>query len=78
MTTEELVISKFRELNPEEQQRVWEFINTLPKLRTSELPKSANFELHFGALSLPNGTSIDNESIDADLAKEYSNAHEGE
>lgn len=31
MTTEELVIEKFRELNPEQHQQVWEFINALPK-----------------------------------------------
>ncbi|WNZ48001.1 hypothetical protein Q2T42_09165 [Leptolyngbya boryana CZ1] len=31
MTTEELVIEKIRRLNPEQQQQVWEFINTLPK-----------------------------------------------
>ncbi|MCY6489415.1 hypothetical protein [Leptolyngbya sp. GGD] len=31
MTTEELVIEKIRRLNPEQQQQVWEFINTLPE-----------------------------------------------
>lgn len=31
MTTEELVIEKLRELTPEQQQQVWEFINTLPQ-----------------------------------------------
>ena len=33
----------------------------------------ARFERHFGALSLDNATSLNNESIDADLAGEYAN-----
>jgi hypothetical protein len=31
MTTEELIIKELRQLNPEQQQQVWEFINALPK-----------------------------------------------
>jgi hypothetical protein len=36
----------------------------------------AKFERHFGTLNIHNSTNIDNESIDADLAKEYANNHE--
>jgi hypothetical protein len=31
----------------------------------------AKFERHFGTLNVHNSTNIDNESIDADLAKDY-------
>lgn len=36
----------------------------------------ARFERHFGAVDLGYATRIDNESIDADLAREYANMHE--
>jgi hypothetical protein len=36
----------------------------------------AKFERHFGTLNIHNSTNIDNESIDADLAKEYANNHQ--
>ncbi len=36
------------------------------------------FERHFGTLVLDTSTSLDNESIDADLAKEYASTHEAE
>ncbi len=38
--------------------------------------KRANFERHFGVIDLGLPIDLDNESIDADLAKEYSSAHE--
>ncbi|MBD2578526.1 hypothetical protein [Oscillatoria sp. FACHB-1406] len=38
----------------------------------------ARFERHFGALALGNSTDLDNESIDADLVREYGSTHEGE
>jgi hypothetical protein len=38
----------------------------------------ARFEQHFGMLNLSNATNVDNESIDADLAREYVNTHEDE
>jgi hypothetical protein len=34
------------------------------------------FERHFGSLDLGRPTGADNESIDADLAREYANRHE--
>ncbi|MCW5852979.1 MAG: hypothetical protein KIT87_23120 [Anaerolineae bacterium] len=34
------------------------------------------FEAHFGAVDLGYPTGADNESIDADLAREYASAHE--
>ncbi len=36
------------------------------------------FERHFGAIDFNCATDLDNESIDADLAKEYSSTHEEE
>ncbi|MBD2569956.1 hypothetical protein [Anabaena lutea] len=36
----------------------------------------AKFEHHFGTLNIYSSTNIDNESIDADLAREYANNHE--
>ncbi|MFM2060450.1 MAG: hypothetical protein RLZZ507_120 [Cyanobacteriota bacterium] len=36
----------------------------------------AKFEHHFGTLNINDSHNIDNESIDADLAKEYANNHE--
>jgi hypothetical protein len=38
----------------------------------------AKFERHFGSINLGFSTDLGNESIDADLAKEYSNTHEQE
>jgi hypothetical protein len=38
----------------------------------------ARFERHFGTLALGSSTDLDNESIDADLAREYASTHEGE
>jgi predicted transcriptional regulator len=34
------------------------------------------FERHFGAIDLGYATGIDNEGIEADLAREYTNTHE--
>jgi hypothetical protein len=34
------------------------------------------FERHFGEVNLGHPTGADNQSIDADLAREYSSAHE--
>ncbi len=36
------------------------------------------FERHFGTLLLGGSTDLDNESVDADLAREYDSTHEGE
>lgn len=38
----------------------------------------ARFERHFGMLEIGSSTDLDNESIDADLAREYASIHEGE
>jgi hypothetical protein len=38
--------------------------------------RRARFERHFGAIDLGIDINLDNESIDADLAKEYDNNHE--
>jgi len=34
------------------------------------------FERHFGELDMPSPAGLDNERIDADLAKEYADTHE--
>lgn len=36
------------------------------------------FERHFGTLAPGDSTDLDNESVDADLAREYGSTHEGE
>jgi hypothetical protein len=36
------------------------------------------FERHFGSLELEDGIGLDNESIDADLRREYTSTHEEE
>lgn len=51
------------------------------KLFLDEAEKSAaraRFERHFGTLEVGDFTDLDNESIDADLAREYASTHEGE
>ena len=35
------------------------------------------FEQHFGEVDLPDAIGADNEQIDADLAREYGDTHEG-
>ena len=51
------------------------------KLFLDEAEKKAariRFERHFGTLELGGSTDLDNESIDADLVREYASTHEGE
>jgi hypothetical protein len=38
--------------------------------------RRAKFERHFGAINLGIDINLDNDSIDADLAKEFDNNHE--
>ena len=45
---------------------------------TEQQAKRAKFERHFGEIDLGLATNLDNESIDADLAKEYASNHEEE
>ena len=46
--------------------------------RTDEEKQAARerFERHFGEVDLGYATGVDNEQIDADLAREYDNTHE--
>jgi predicted transcriptional regulator len=47
--------------------------------RMSENEKQAarqRFERHFGAVNLGHATGVDNEGIDADLARSYADTHE--
>ncbi len=57
------------------------FSKTAPRSRHYKSQEEANeararFEQHFGEISLGYATGADNESIDADLAREYSSSHE--
>src|SRR3954452_16704544 len=47
-----------------------------PRTEAEKQAARERFERHFGALDLGSPTGADNESIDADLAKEYADAHE--
>ncbi len=50
-----------------------------PKLSEQELNAARErFRRHIGAVSLGHPTGADNESIDADLAREYGSTHEDE
>ena len=42
----------------------------------SQAEARERFERHFGSVSLGRATGVDNESIDADLAREYADPHE--
>ena len=48
------------------------------QLRTAAEQHAARvrFEQHFGEVNVPDATGADNEQIDADLAREYSDTHE--
>jgi hypothetical protein len=47
------------------------------RLRSSSAEEARErFERHFGSVDLGQATGADNESIDADLAREYSATHE--
>lgn len=49
--------------------------------RTTEVEEQAareRFERHFGAVDLDDATGADNEGIDADLAREYADDHDGD
>ena len=51
----------------------------VPQVALSEQERAeamARLMRHAGAVNLGHPTGVDNESIDADLAREYSNAHE--
>lgn len=54
------------------------FVNMFRLLPTDAEKKRrvSKFERHFGAIDLDVATNLDNESIDADLAKEYASNHE--
>jgi hypothetical protein len=47
-------------------------------LVTQQEEARQRFRSHAGAISLGSATGIDNESIDADLAKAYANQYEGQ
>lgn len=68
---------------PERLAALWieQRFTQAPELPVDEAKKEiarTRFERHFGTLSRDSETSLDNESIDADLAKEYANTHEDE
>ena len=47
-----------------------------PRTAAEQHAARVRFEQHFGAVNLPDATGADNEQIDADLAREYSDTHE--
>ena len=47
-----------------------------PRTDAEKQAARERFERHFGEVNLGHATGADNESIDADLAREYSAAHE--
>ncbi|MBX9583120.1 MAG: hypothetical protein K2X87_22665 [Gemmataceae bacterium] len=48
-----------------------------PRTEAEKQAARERFERHFGAVDLGRPTGADNEGIDADLAREYGDRHEG-
>ena len=48
-----------------------------PRTAAEQHAARGRFEQHFGEVDLPNAIGADNKQIDADLAREYGNTHEG-
>lgn len=66
-------------LGLEPNKRVRLTVEVLPPAETEAERKAARerFERHFGAVNLGHPTGVDNEAIDADLARAYDDSHEG-
>jgi hypothetical protein len=47
-----------------------------PRTTAEQHAARIRFEQHFGEVDLPEAVGTDNEQIDADLAREYSDTHE--
>jgi hypothetical protein len=47
-----------------------------PRTAAEQHTARVRFEQHFGEIDLPDAIGADNEQIDADLAREYSDTHE--
>jgi len=47
-----------------------------PRTAAEQHAARVRFEQHFGEVNLPDTTGADNEHIDADLTREYSDTHE--
>jgi len=47
-----------------------------PRTAAEQHAARVRFEQHFGEVNVPDATGADNEQIDADLAREYSDTHE--
>jgi len=47
-----------------------------PRTAAEQHAARIRFEQHFGEVDLPDAIGTDNEQIDADLAREYSDTHE--
>ena len=48
-----------------------------PRTAAEQHAARVRFEQHFGEVACPDGIGADNEQIDADLAREYGETHEG-
>ena len=57
-------------------QHVWQDIRQ-PRTTAEQQAARVRFEQHFGEVNLPDAIGADNEQIDADLAREYGDTHEG-
>lgn len=81
----EKAIAQLKTLPPDKQDaiaarllaEVSDYERDRAKSPSQEIARST-FERHFGTLSLEDTTSLDNERIDADLAREYLNLDEDE
>ena len=47
-----------------------------PRTAAEQHTARVRFEQHFGEVDVPDAAGVDNEQIDADLAREYSDTHE--
>lgn len=69
MTTEELVIAKLRELAPEQQQQVWDFINTLPTEQTKSSPLGKKLRELRAQIVASGEPLLSREELDLELAE---------
>jgi len=83
MSTVEEIVNAVKGLPPGEQAEVKRQLATLPSQHAQkEVPVGTSHESRgtlrelFGSIDLGYPTGADNESIDADLAREYGNNHE--
>jgi hypothetical protein len=57
-------------------RHVWQSARQ-PRTAAEQQAARLRFEQHFGEIDRPDAIGVDNEQIDADLAREYGDTHEG-